>query len=125
MRPVRHAEEIEHSGYSFNGADVALLRDLFDAWEREAGRLLEVDDTDDEKRARTSLVLPAYEAVLKCSHLFNVLDARGALSVTERATSIQRIRRLACRCADAYLGQREAQGFPLLQRQAAGSRSDR
>ena len=60
----------------------------------------------------------AYEAVLKCSHLFNVLDARGALSVTERATSIQRIRRLACRCADAHFAQREAKGFPLTTQQS-------
>jgi glycyl-tRNA synthetase alpha chain len=106
---VRHAEEVEHSAYSFEGADVALLRGQFEAWEGEALRLLERD---------TPLVLPAYEAVLKCSHLFNVLDARGALSVTERATSIQRIRRLACRCADAYLAQREAKGFPLMKRQS-------
>ncbi len=60
------------------------------------------------------LVLPAYEATLKCSHLFNVLDARGAFSVTERAASIRRIRRLACRCAAAHVAQREAAGFPLL-----------
>jgi len=106
---VRHAEEVDHSAYSFHGADVALLRDQFEAWERESQRLLEQD---------SPLVLPAYEAVLKCSHLFNVLDARGALSVTERATSIQRIRRLACRCADAYLAQRETKGFPLMARQS-------
>jgi glycyl-tRNA synthetase alpha chain len=102
---VRHAEEVDHSAYSFHGADVAMLRDQFEAWERESRRLLEQG---------SPLVLPAYEAVLKCSHLFNVLDARGALSVTERATSIQRIRRLACRCADAYLARREAMGFPLM-----------
>jgi glycyl-tRNA synthetase alpha chain len=60
------------------------------------------------------LVLPAYEAALRCSHLFNVLDARGAFSVTERAAHIQRIRRLACRSAEAHLRQREAAGFPLL-----------
>jgi glycyl-tRNA synthetase alpha chain len=115
---VRHAEEVEHSAYSFRGADVPLLRGQFAAWEREALRLLEIPASDDEAKQPGPLVLPAYEAVLKCSHLFNVLDARGALSVTERATSIQRIRRLACRCADAYLAQREAKGFPLLTRQA-------
>ena len=91
---VRRAEEVEHSIYSLREADVDLFRRHFEDWEREAVRLLEKDPP---------LVLPAYEAVLKCSHLFNVLDARGALSVTERALSIQRIRRLACRAADAYV----------------------
>jgi glycyl-tRNA synthetase alpha chain len=59
-------------------------------------------------------VLPAYEAALHCSHLFNVLDARGGFSVNERAASIQRVRKLACRCATTWLAQREAAGFPLL-----------
>jgi len=54
--------------------------------------------------------------VLKCSHLFNVLDARGALSTTERAAFIQRIRRIACQVADAYVAQRESSGFPLVRR---------
>jgi len=102
---VRHAEEVEHSRYSFEGADVDLLRRQFDSWEAEAARLL-----DGER----PLVLPAYEAALKCSHLFNVLDARGAFSVTERAACIRRIRRLACRCAAAHVAGREAAGFPLL-----------
>ncbi len=102
---VRRQEEIEHSIYSFREADVSQLRSQFESWEREAARLV----------ARP-LVVPAHEAVLKCSHAFNVLDARGALSVTERAACIQRIRRLACLVADAYLTQREAAGFPLLQR---------
>jgi glycyl-tRNA synthetase alpha chain len=117
---VRHAEEVEHSAYSFHGADVALLKGQFDAWEQEALRLLQREADDDGEQRPDPLVLPAYEAVLKCSHLFNVLDARGALSVTERATSIQRIRRLACRCADAYLAKREAKGFPLMTRQTGG-----
>jgi len=115
---VRHAEEVEHSGYSFHGADVALLRGQFEAWEGETLRLLEQTAEIEGEQCSRPLVLPAYEAVLKCSHLFNVLDARGALSVTERATSIQRIRRLACRCADAYLAQRELKGFPLMTRQS-------
>ena len=102
---VRLQEEKEQSEYSFRAADVELFREQFHRWEAEAHRLLELE---------TPLVLPAFEAALKCSHLFNVLDARGAFSVTERAASIQRIRRLACRCADAYLVQREALGFPLL-----------
>ena len=69
-------------------------------WELEARRLLELD---------TPLVLPAYEAMLKCSHLFNVLDARGAFSVTERAANIQRVRRLACSCADAWVAKHAAE----------------
>jgi glycyl-tRNA synthetase alpha chain len=102
---VRRNEEIEHSVYSFREADVAFFRRQFDSWEAEAGRLLELE---------APLVIPAHEAVLKCSHLFNVLDARGALSVTERAAHIQRIRKLACRAADAYVAQREGMGFPLM-----------
>jgi glycyl-tRNA synthetase alpha chain len=110
---VRRAEEVEHSAYSFDEADVTQLRRQFEEWEGEAGRLLELESE------RGPLVLPAYEAALRCSHLFNVLDARGAFSVTERAASIQRIRRLSCRCAAAYLEQREAAGFPLLRREAS------
>jgi len=94
---VRREEEVEHSIYSFREADVALFRSLFESWEKEAARL-----------AAIPLVLPAHEAVLKCSHLFNVLDARGAISVTERALFIQRIRKLACAVAEAHL----ARGVP-------------
>jgi len=112
---VRRQEEVEHSVYSFRAADVEFLRAEFEQWEREAGRLLEEREDDDEKAG--PVVLPAYEATLRCSHLFNVLDARGAFSVAERAASIQRIRRLACSCASAYLRQREAMGFPLLRDQ--------
>src|SRR5262245_50157452 len=113
---VRRAEEVEHSRYSFLEADVALLSRHFDDWERDALRLLELRSADDESAA---LVLPAYEATLRCSHLFNVLDARGALSVTERAASIARVRRLACRAADAYVEARRRAGFPLLAREPA------
>jgi len=108
---VRRREEVEHSVYSFKEADVAFFRGLFESWEHEAGRLLAIEPEP--------LVVPAHEAVLKCSHTFNVLDARGAISVTERAGFIQRIRKLACRVADAYVAQREAAGFPLLARTAA------
>jgi len=101
---VRHREEVEHSAYSFHAADVSRLTRMFGEWEQEAARLL-----DREVDGKPSpLVLPAYEAVLKCSHLFNLLDARGALSVTERAAHIQRIRRLACRSADAWIEVHEA-----------------
>jgi glycyl-tRNA synthetase alpha chain len=109
---VRRDEEIEHSDYSFHGADVDLLRGQFDALEHEANRLL---DRGGDGKAR-ALVVPAYEATLRCSHVFNVLDARGALSVTERAASIQRVRRLACRCAAAHMVRREQLGYPLLRK---------
>jgi glycyl-tRNA synthetase alpha chain len=110
---VRHAEEVEHSVYSFEEADIAYFRRQMDGWEAEAGRLLERKTARDGEPAAAPVVLPAYEATLKCSHLFNVLDARGAFSVTERAANIQRVRRLACRCADAWLARREAAGYPL------------
>jgi glycyl-tRNA synthetase alpha chain len=113
---VRRAEEVEHSQYSFVDADVALLRRHFDDWEREAQRLLERQTPAGEGAA---LVLPGYESTLRCSHLFNVLDARGALSVTERAAAIGRVRRLACRAADAYVEARRRAGFPLLAGAAA------
>ena len=116
---VRHREEVEHSAYSFEEADVEFFRGQFESWEREAGRLLESVEGEAPEARGTTLVLPAFEATLKCSHVFNVLDARGAFSVMERAASIQRIRRLACRVASAYLAQREAAGFPLLPRAAA------
>ena len=105
---VRQREEVEHSIYSFREADVAMFRSQFENWEKEAARLVAIP-----------LVVPAHEATLKCSHLFNVLDARGALSVTERAAFIQRIRKLACLVAAAHVAQREAAGFPLLARVSA------
>ena len=113
---VRHHEEVEHSVYSFEEADTEYFLEQFDRWEVEAGRLLARSVIQDGEATPRPLVLPAYEAALKCSHLFNVLDARGAFSVTERAANIQRVRRLACRCADAWLAKRKADGFPLLAR---------
>ena len=100
---VRRQDEGEFSRYYFELADVDFLQQRFDGHEREAGRCLEA-----------GLVLPAYESALKCSHLFNVLDARGAVSVTERVGLIGRVRRLAVRCAESYLASREELGFPLL-----------
>jgi glycyl-tRNA synthetase alpha chain len=111
---VRRREEVEHSAYSFRAADVSFFREQFARWEAEAQRLLAPPRDGDPAGEHGPLVIPAYEAALKCSHLFNVLDARGALSVTERAACIQRIRRLACSAAERYLAQREAAGFPLL-----------
>src|SRR5436305_1969526 len=78
---VRHQEEYEQSKYYFELADVSFLQMQLDGWEREAKRCLE-----------HGLVLPAYEGALKCSHLFNVLDARGAVSVTERVAMMKRVR---------------------------------
>ena len=104
---VRHQDEVELSRYAFEVADVDMLRRHFEDWEREAGRCLEVEPP---------LVLPALEASLKMSHLFNLLDARGAVSVAERVVLIARVRKLAVRAAKAYLEQRERLGFPLLPR---------
>src|SRR5262245_11367187 len=100
---VRKQEEYELSRYYFELADVPFLQSQLDGWEAEANRCLEA-----------GLVLPAYECALKCSHLFNVLDARGAVSVTERVGLMKRVRDLAVGCAKAYVESRERQGFPLL-----------
>jgi glycyl-tRNA synthetase alpha chain len=103
---VHHQQEVEQSTYNFEVADIATLFDLFNKYEAEAKRVL----------AERQLVLPAYEYTLKCSHTFNLLDARGAISVTERTGYIGRIRNLARVCAEGYLEQRKAMGFPLLNR---------
>ena len=100
---VRRQEEFEQSTYAFEAADVPTLRSLFDAYEGEAGRLLD-----------RHLTLPAYEYVLKCSHVFNLLDARGAVGVAERASLMGRCRTLARRCAELYLSGRGDLGWPLL-----------
>ena len=101
---VHHQQEVEQSTYNFEMADVNMLLKLFNMYEAEAGRLI-----------KENLVLPTYEYCLKCSHTFNLLDARGAISVTERTGYIARIRNLARACAEGYLSQREAMGYPLLQ----------
>ncbi|MCK8815938.1 glycine--tRNA ligase subunit alpha [Natroniella sulfidigena] len=100
---VHHQAEVEHSKYSFEVADIETLLTLFNLYEKEAQRAIDED-----------LVLPAYDYVLKCSHTFNVLDARGAISVTERTNYISRVRDLARLCAQAYVEQREELGYPLL-----------
>jgi glycyl-tRNA synthetase alpha chain len=107
-RAVRHQEEVEFSRYNFELADLDMLFKLFALFEGECRRLLE-----------NGLVLPAYDYCLKCSHTFNLLDARGAISVTERVGMIARVRQLACTVARLYLAGREAQGFPLLKTAAA------
>lgn len=103
---VRHRDEVELSRYAFERADVVMLRRHFEDWEREGFRCLEGDDP---------LVIPALEAALHMSHLFNLLDARGAVSPTERVVLIARVRKLAVLTAKAYLAQRERAGFPLLE----------
>jgi glycyl-tRNA synthetase alpha chain len=101
--------EWEWSTYNFEQADVKAHFAAFDHYEAEAKRLLALSD-DPLKR----LVMPAYDFVTKAAHQFNVLDARGAIGVTERARFIGRVRALAKASAEAYLAQREAMGFPLL-----------
>ena len=102
---IHHQSEVEFSRYNFEEADVEMLFRLFDMYEKES-----------EQLARRGLVLPAYEYCLKCSHTFNLLDARKAISVTERTSFIGRVRNLAGLCARGYLKQREEMGFPLLNR---------
>ena len=100
---VHHRGEVEGSIYNFEEADTAMLFSLFDKYEAESQRVL----------AR-GLVLPAYDYCLKCSHTCNLLFARGAISVTERTSFIARVRNLCKACAEAYLKQREAMGYPLM-----------
>jgi glycyl-tRNA synthetase alpha chain len=106
-RQVRLAEEQQFSAYSFDYADAALTRKQFDLNEAEALRLLADYAKLKSDAIRRFPVLQAYDLCLKCSHLFNVLDARGAISVTERAGMIGRIRKLATQVAQAWLTQRE------------------
>ncbi|NLN49351.1 MAG: glycine--tRNA ligase subunit alpha [Clostridiales bacterium] len=97
--------EVEHSVYSFEEADIDLLFCLFDSYEKEAKRII-----------KNNIIIPAYDYVLKCSHTFNVLDSRGAISVTERTGFLSRVRNLARLVAQSYLKQRKEMGFPLLER---------
>mgnify|MGYP001253962472 FL=1 len=99
--------EYEHSKYTFEVSDTPMLFNLFNQYEEEAKRALEA-----------GLVFPAYDYALKCSHTFNLLDARGAISVTERTGYIIRVRNLARQCAAVYLKERERLGFPLLKKEA-------
>lgn len=100
---VHHKGEVEFSIYNFEEADMDMLRKLFDMYEAES-----------EKMAERGLVLPTYDYCLKCSHVFNILDARGAISVTERTSYIQRVRNLARLSAEGYMKQREEMGYPLM-----------
>jgi len=100
---VYHQNEVEQSTYNFEQSNAPKLTELFGFFESEAKRLLEA-----------KLPLPGYEMILKAAHTFNLLDARGAISVTERAAYIGRIRTLSRQVAQAYVESREALGFPML-----------
>jgi glycyl-tRNA synthetase alpha chain len=107
---MRLAEERQFSAYSFDLADTDGTRKLFELQEAEAARLLEAYPQDGDPQARERFpVLAAYDLCLKLSHAFNLLDARGAISTTERAALIVRIRSLACRTARLYLEQKYGQ----------------
>ena len=103
---VFHQNEFEQSTYAFDLSDEALLFDLFDKYEAEAVRVIGAGH-----------VHPAHDYVLKCSQTFNLLDARGAISVSQRTAFIGRVRKLARLCAEAYLAQREALGYPMLKKE--------
>lgn len=105
-RDIHHRSEFEFSHYNFNIADTGMYFKLFDMFEKECLSILEYE--------AANLVLPAYDFVLKCSHVFNMLDARGAISVTERVGYITRVRNIARRCAERYVQIREEMGYPLL-----------
>jgi glycyl-tRNA synthetase alpha chain len=100
---VYHQNEVEQSTYNFEQSNAPKLAELFAFYESEAKRLLDA-----------ALPLPGYEMILKAAHAFNLLDARGAISVTERAAYIARIRALSRQVAQAYVASREALGFPML-----------
>jgi len=100
---VHHQSEVDYSKYNFEAADIDGLSSMFNLCSEEARRVIEM-----------GLPQPAYDYVLKCSHLFNLLDARGAISVTERMAYILKIRNLARQVALAYLQQRESMGYPLM-----------
>ncbi len=105
-RDVYHRNEFEFSHYNFSIANTDLYFNLFNLYEEECNAVLNNPDP--------KLVLPAYDFVLKCSHAFNMLDARGAISVTERVGYITRVRNLAKKCAERYVEIRKELGFPLL-----------
>jgi glycyl-tRNA synthetase alpha chain len=102
---IFHQPEFEHSKYTFEVSDTEMLFNLFSIYEKEAARIME-----------QQLIFPAYDYVLKCSHTFNLLDAKGAISVTERTGYITRVRKLARAIAKAYVEERERLGFPMLKR---------
>jgi glycyl-tRNA synthetase alpha chain len=110
---VHHRSEVEFSRYNFEEGDVSMLMATFQAFEGECRRLLD-----------KQLTLPAYDYCIKASHMFNLLDARGAISVTERTAYIARVRALARRCAESYLADRADMGHPLIKTTGEKATSD-
>ena len=106
---IYHQNEVEQSTYNFEYADVDFLFTCFEQYEKEAQQLLALENP---------LPLPAYERILKAAHSFNLLDARGAISITERAGYIGRVRALAAGVAKLYVAQREELGYPMLNTEA-------
>jgi len=102
---IHHETEVQFSKYNFDTADTDLLFSLFEKYEKEALSMI-----------KQGLVLPAYDYCLKCSHSFNLLDARGAISVTERTAYIAKVRNLSRKCARGYMKLREKMEFPLLKK---------
>lgn len=100
---LHHQCEVENSVYNFEVADVSMLSEIFTLYEHESSRL-----------AEAGLVLPAWDTVLKCSQIFNLLDARGAISVTQRTGYVSRIRTIASACCASYVAQRKEMGYPLM-----------
>ncbi|MBU5595161.1 glycine--tRNA ligase subunit alpha [Amphibacillus sp. MSJ-3] len=106
VRDIFYQPEYEHSKYTFEVSNTEMLFDLFNKYEQEAKQLMEKE-----------LVFPAYDYVLKCSHTFNLLDAKGVISVTERTGYIGKVRYLAREIAKLYVKEREKLGFPMLKRE--------
>ncbi|MCQ2789152.1 MAG: glycine--tRNA ligase subunit alpha [bacterium] len=106
---IYHQNEVEQSKYNFEVSDSEMLFKIFDSFQKEVDNCIEHE-----------LVLPAYDYVLKCSHTFNLLDARGVISRDERINFINRVRTMAASVAKLYVAQREAMGFPLLKREKVG-----
>jgi glycyl-tRNA synthetase alpha chain len=104
-RDVQWQAEYEHSKYNFEEADTSMLFNLFNIYENEAKKIID-----------KCLPVPAYDYILKCSHTFNMLDARSAISVSERTGYISRVRNLARLCAEAQIKKREEMNFPLMDR---------
>jgi glycyl-tRNA synthetase alpha chain len=114
---IHHETEVQGSRYNFEEGDVAMLMQLFQSYEAECKRLL--------AQADKRLTLPAYDYCIKSSHAFNLLDARGAISVAERTGYIARVRALARQCAERYIEERAAMGHPLLNRAPAAVKPGR
>ena len=107
---IHHETEVQFSKYNFEAATVDMLKTTFETYENECVNLI-----------GQGLVLPAYDCCIKASHLFNLLDARGAIGVSERTEYIARVRALAYQCAENYLTQRKNMGFPLLAKAGANA----